>query len=326
MLFSHEYSQILSSTDSEYSIPNEKRFQQRKFKQVIWRNIKTKNFSYIIKVLAENGTSTISEIAEYDDLSKNQNKAKNRKGVYSRIIIGSKTDNVVGLITKRLVEEDESVLKSKPTKTFKLTIFGIFYAIHLFSKKIPKIHASISFSEYEDSIFKDNSDAYSQKSILKAIVENYSDALPLIFGKWDLLKNEIKSRLNIITLFAHGTFFSHGDFYNSTLYNSRPLRYKAWNSTQSIYSDEITFWFYSYLSSVLEPRKFHRLLSKDRELSEWYSKYINLLLLSNREDKLRIQYTNFIIKGDYTQAKERWKKINSLQGFDQGFLEHVFDK
>jgi len=168
------YQAILKETDKEYYFPgNVHDIKNLNFKKIRWKNPKIRNFLAIMKVLAERGACTAHEITDFDGFSDRKKDRENRQKIYSRIIEGSKTDKVNGLISKRLVKKSGSIKVPKPAKKYKLTIFGILYVIHIFS------------------CYTERSNGISNKPLIEHISQNYSDALPLIFGKWNFLKKNL---------------------------------------------------------------------------------------------------------------------------------------
>lgn len=286
MLFSEEYRIIREDLDREYDIPDSDEFKKREFSEIRWKDSRSKNFLHIIKVLSERGSVTIGEMVDHDGLSDRKRLKKKRWDTYNRLINGD--DSIEGLIKKRLVMEDGVVLKSKYTKKYKLTIFGVFYALHLFS----------------DS---------RHKSILTIVAKNYQNLLPYVFGKWDFLQKELGREIEILTDLAHR---GSTDFVSSLqpLANSRAISVKDSKAKQGIYADEITMWFFGKLSTIFPARKFRSIIDTDKEIAEWYSKVIKNLLQINKEEHYHIKYVNYTIKGKLQSANQMLEQHNFLQG------------
>lgn len=304
-------------TDVSYRLSTaEERFRKRRWKHARPLGKKSRNFAIIIRALAEKGTCTIKDIANNDYFG-DKIMLKDPEDTFGRVINGNKTDNSIGLIEKRLVQNSNSNKNKRPAK-YRLTLFGVFYAIHIFSSYYLKKHLDVEFDK-EDEPFEvsKNDPVYRpEKTILDTIAKNYLDLLPLIFGKWDFLTKELRSRVNVLVDFAHDPFFSF-NFGDKIIYNTRPLTMKKWKSKQGIYADEITLWFYSYFLERLLPKEFMRFISKDEQIYRWYKKYISLLNTANRENRFRTQYAKFLIKKELKKAKVLCQKINSLQGISQ---------
>jgi len=286
LLFSEEYKIIREELDREYHIPDSTEFKKREFFEIRWKDSRNKNFLYIMKVLSEHGSVTIGEMTDFDGLSDRKRLKKKRWDTYNRLINGD--DAIEGLRKKRLVMEDGVVLKSKYTKKYKLSIFGVFYALHLFS----------------DS---------RHKSIMTILAKNYQSLLPYIFGKWDFLQKELGREIEILTDLAHR---GSSDFVTSLqpLANSRAVSVKDWRSRQGVYADEITMWFFGKLSTIFPARKFRGIINTDKEIAIWYSKIIKNLLQINKEEYYHIKYVNYAIKEKFEHANQMLKQHNALQG------------
>lgn len=317
MLFVNRYKIVQKLTDSSFQLPKEERFRKRKWEYVRWRNTNSGHFPNIIRVLAEKGNCTIDDIARNYSFPNKKKNLKDLKNAIRRTINGSKADKARGLIEKGLVQKSKSLKNKRPSK-YRLTLFGVFYAIHIFSDYYLKKHLDVKFDKEDESleVFKNDPAYRPEKTILDTIAKNYPDLLPLIFGKWDFLTEELGSRVNALVDFAHDPFFSF-NFGDKIIYNARPLTMKKWKSKQGIYADEITLWFYSYFLERLLPKEFMRFISKDEQIYSWYKKYISLLNTVNRENRFRTQYAKFLIKKELKKAKVLCQKINSLQGISQ---------
>lgn len=317
LYFVNDYKIVQNLTDLSYKIPKEERFRKRKWKHARPLDKKSRNFAIVIRALAEKGSSTIKDIVNTDGYFESKIKLEDPEDTYARIINGNKTNKVIGLIEKRLVQNSNSNKNNRPAK-YRLTLFGVFYAIHIFSDYYLAKHQDIEFDKEDKplELFKNDPQYRPEKSILDAIAKNYSDLLPLIFGKWDFLTKKLRSRVNALVDFSHDPFFSF-NFGDKIIYNTRPLTMKKWKSKQGIYADEITLWFYSYFLERLAPNEFKKFISKDKQIYRWYKKYLSLLIIVNRENRFRTQYARFLVRKDLKKAKELCKKINSLQSINQ---------
>jgi len=132
MQFFNEYEEIKKTITREYKINDEGNLNRKKFESKNWKKSKTRNFCVIVKILAENGPTSISKIIKLDPFSKDKKYANRYRGILSilegRMINGKK--DVKGLIEKKLVQK---IPKDNDIEnTYHLTIFGIFLAIDLF--------------------------------------------------------------------------------------------------------------------------------------------------------------------------------------------------
>jgi len=311
LVFVQEYSLILHSIESEYRFPrNQERFRKRKFRYLSWQSKeKERNATIVIRILAERGISTIRDIVKNDVLSDDKIDPDDRYTEYYRIIEGDKNTRVTSFIEKRLVRR----VKIKKPRTYELTVFGIFVAIHLFSEYSYPLSNKIPYEEADKPLshFVKGKGPLPEVSILEAISINYSHLFPLIFGKWSLMKKHLGSMVNVFLSIAHSP--SSFDSNVSPFYNTRSLTLPTRMSKQGIYHDEITMLFFSYVLLSLPPFKFKRFMTKDKEIFQWYSKYIFLVLKANKEENLRIQYARALLKGDLVLAKQRYNEIIKIQ-------------
>ncbi len=316
--------------DKSYKIPSNEKFQKREFSKIRWGNIKSRNFLVIMKILAENGFCTVSDIIEKDGLSHRKDLRKIRHDEYDRVIKGEE-GKFLGLIEKGLIQPKNPDWGNTKNNKYRLSILGVFYAIRLFSKPKPTHHFQVTHQnqiEYEQKImdFMQSSVVKKyKKSILDVLVENYSDMLPLIFGKWILLTMHIGSMVNILVDFAHSGGPTSHELDGEPLFNSRPLYHKNWKSKNGIYVEEITLWFFGSIVTRLTPRMVSVFLSKNKDILKWYTKYLTLRSKVEREHQLRINYAKYVAKGQLPKAKQAWKSILALQKIDQSYLEPLFN-
>ena len=203
--------------------------------------------------------------------------------------------------------------KNKHPKKYKLTLFGIFYAIHIFSDLSPRYGKTIPCNEY---VSKD------QKSILYQIAETYKNEIPLIFGKWDFLKRNMKSCVEILIDFAHSASpVSKNDVWPP--FNARPVSMNGWNSKQGVDADEITLWFYYKLHSIFGIDIWQKVFAKEKEILDLYSKYVKFLSRAQKEQQKTLQLHKFIYEGKKNEAKKTLKWFESLYGIS---LSHLYPK
>lgn len=180
MPFFNKYEKIREMIKREYKIDDEGNLNQENFEIKNWKKRKTRNFCVVIKILAEYGPTSIGKIIELDPFSKNMKYANRYRGICS-ILEGRENNgkkDVKGLIEKKIVQKTTKDSKN----TYHLTIFGIFLAIDLF------LNPFVVSSWLSGSYRKKESAKHSLK-LLENIAKNYSNSLPLIFGKWNELKN-----------------------------------------------------------------------------------------------------------------------------------------
>lgn len=292
MLFSEDYPLVLSEIDKEYFIAETK------------TSVKLKNFLGVLRGLAVKDVCTISDIVENDGYNHASDKLAVHK-TYDRLINGSVSLGVKSLKDRRLVEEAGTTVTSKTVKQYRLTLFGAFYAIHVFSN--PQ-QSGI------DKLFDGNDKLLAKKNrILYEIAENYPHLLPLIFGKWSLVKS-IGRDVEILVDFSHGKFQKDG-----FSFNTRPFTLglfsknnKNVNYANQLASDEITLRFFYRLTSILGFALWEKIFSKDQEIANLYSKYLKALSVAYDEEGIVIEIYNGIAEGDRRKANAALKKYKEI--------------
>lgn len=150
-----------------------------------------------IMLLALNGKMTTWDLALKDpDVDKKSSYSGTRRydvlrqksSEYARAIRGRHESNkgYPGLMGRMLVVEDgyrES--KGQRVSTYRLSLFGVLYAIHL-------LRPLARGGRQEDI---SSSGMVVPKTYLDIIAENYRLQLPHVFGLWDLLKEHLKEQI-----------------------------------------------------------------------------------------------------------------------------------
>ena len=176
MTFLEEYSGLLDKIRKDYKIPKNKNFQQRKFEKMNWNRGRERNFFTMIKILAENGPCSISKIIELDPFSKVDKKIEYRRQVFYRL-----TKHTT---KKKIIKRGNS--NEKGEITYHLDLFGIFLAIEFFVDPFGLYCVLIDINMKKIEGVK-------SLEFVDILAKNYHDSLPLIFGKWDELKNNYRS-------------------------------------------------------------------------------------------------------------------------------------
>lgn len=284
MLFIETYSKIKENLDSKYSFPISKEFQEKNFKKCRWIDTRAKHLSSILWILASYGPSSVTKIVENDGYSQSKSRKKNRWDIYNRII-GGNQKSVRTLKEKGLIYEYDKINTSKPTQRYSLTLFGAFYTISLFSGN--------------------------SLNILDKIAHSHKHLLPLVFGKWEMIKKKTGAKRRILLSLANTKTLQNSGY--DPLLNRRALSMRNFKSS-GIYTDEISMYFFSRLSSVFPPRVFSNFIKLDTEVYKWYSLCIENLLFVNILDKTHIQYVKTSIEGEIEIAKKLLKKYSEMQG------------
>lgn len=287
LLFAEMYSQCLLELNRSYnlSLPNEN-VMSRQFKGIRWKSARLKNFLTIMKVLSEKGKCTVSDIVENDGYSERKKDKRNRNKIYSKIIEGLPEENIDGLRKKTIVQIAGTVMTSKPTKQYELSHFGVFYAIHLFAKGEKK------------------------RNFLDIIASNYKHLLPLIFGKWEIIKKEFGENLEILIEFADEmdpllrVIRLDNPLLNVSQLSDKPIfitpvsgipQPKMVLAKPSYFTEEITLWFLTVQLDLLGFNKWKRGIMKDEEIHSWYYHYITKLLERERENLREVRYVKELI-------------------------------
>jgi len=296
-IFFDGYSGFIDRVEEQYFAPNSIEFRQRKFDVIRWSKSEYRNFFTIIKILAERGASTINDIVEHDGMSQQFKNKQSRYISYRRIILGDNKTQVKGLIEKGAVVAAKA--EDKLHKKYELSRFGIFYAIKLFMdleivmsgnyKNMLKMDLKVRWYDYSKQL-------EFPTTIIDILAKNYSHVMPLIFGKWDYLKNN--PRIDVYQLY---------DLTN-VKYNSRILMNDAIsaNCKHSIafntFDGEIALAFYSrQIERAYYPIE-HFLKAMDDEIKEFIDKIFYSYERLHRENFYYSQAHYFLYKGQKEKA------------------------
>jgi len=199
--FFEGYSIWIMMIESLYHVPESKDFQRRKFRKVNFSQIKDKRFFTVLKILAEKGPCTATEIGKYATAQNQWVVAKNNVEKYFELLNGREGKNV-SLVERGVVISNKSLSNNGRGKKFALTYFGIFYAIKLFFGS--------NIYDYSYPPYKRNHDFSKQKNtktIIDLLAKNYPWVLPLIFGKWKYLKQHKLINAHYLAKFANDKYF-----------------------------------------------------------------------------------------------------------------------
>jgi len=305
------YSKLKEEWDLQYQKPTERIFVAREFNKKTFSNSRSRNFFTIIKVLAENGYCTINEIIDKDGMVQTPGHRKKRHGIYARLIKGKlakldefgeldKHGNFDGLIDKMLVEvEDKKNWKTRRNNHYRLTLFGMLYAIHLFSEDL---NYSVGLDYNNQIKYEIKSTTKYKKNILDVLVENYSDKLPLIFKRWDFMVSEFGTLVNFLVGFAHFTKKFGDMLHKETILSTEPVYMKDWTVTDRSISSELSILLFAWIArqDYYHKAKF----TKDKKILDLYKKYIEFLKKRQYYESLKVQYEEAILYEKYDKAKK----------------------
>jgi len=288
------YSKIKEKCDQDYHKPKDDNFLVREFDKIKWSNFRIRNFFMIIKILAEKGYCTINEIIDNDGLAQTQKDRKKRNGVYN-ILLKGKKGHFQGLIDKGIIEEDED-WEIKRKKRYRLSIFGILYAIHLFSR-------DQNYMGYDKQIkYKIKSTTKYKENILEVLVENYSDLVPLIFGNWEFLVSEFGGRVNFLVGFAHLEKELEELLHTETFINSDIVNMQGWKITSSSPASELSILLIAYIA--IQDSQYPIKFAKDKKILDLYKRYIKFLKKRQYYESLRVKYQEAILYGKNDEASK----------------------
>ena len=300
MRFFEEYEKIRELIMRRYKIDNEKNLNQENFEKINWEKPVTRNFCMVIRILAENGPTSIGKIMKLDPFSKNMVYKYRYRGIYSILEGRKKGDrqDVKGLIEKKLVQNE---LGKHGEKTYHLTLFGIFLAIDLFVDPYAVSLWLLGINSKKESA------KYSLK-LLDNIAKNYSNSLPLIFGKWNELKN-YNIDLSLIQQILHP---------NSKLQKQGIQSLSNMHSFSVIfdtYEKQITAEFYYNVLIFHFHEIDYKLIEKQLgiDILIFLKNLIKIIWYKTKIDHLDIIYKEAFFVNDKIKRKKTHTEINNLK-------------
>lgn len=220
--------------------------------------IKRKKIESILWILGMNGASSTWEMAKHEILN-DTSKLRSREKEFRRQIIGRKTTkkSYPGLIDIGLVVKDSITYNKGKVSKYRLSLHGILFCI--------------------DSLDLSNEE-------IDKLAEKYSEILPMLFGNWNFLKNQIKDKVYRIKMLSRGTFLEGSQKKDSqNLLFAHLMTYvhlKFYEKYDGILEEElsmqISYWFYTsllYFENKKEP-PLKKIFSNNKELKKWYTEFI----------------------------------------------------
>ena len=298
-IFFNQYLRLVDRIEEQYPAPNSIEFRQRKFHAVKWSKPEYRNFFTIIKILAERGPSTIKDIVEHDERTTKFKNTYSRYISYRRIILGDKKTQVKGLVEKGVVVPAKS--EDRLHKKYELSHMGIFYAIRLFMdteivvsgnyKNMLRMDSKVRWYDYSKQ-------TEFPTTIIDVVAKNYSHKLPLIFGKWDYLKEN--PRIDVYLLFDL-TNISYG-YSSNILMNPYISANNKYSLDFSSFDAEIALMFYSrQIEMAFYPLE-HFLEAMDDEIKDFIDKIFYSYERLHRESFYHSQAQYFLYKGQKEKA------------------------
>ena len=237
----------------------------------IYGTIKSKtkhhqNVQQLLQVLALIGTSTTWEMTK-KKFPNDNSKVREKEKEYRRLLIGriDRGKHSSGILELGLVVKDGKVLRHPVSDKYRLSLHGLLYCINI-----------LDFT----------------KKDLDVVAKNYSHILPKVFGKWEYLKSIVGDDVYKIQILSKGLLLDNPLIVknsNNPLYELMSfihIKYRRYFEfiPEGGLADQISFWFYTYFlydssntkSKKIQPgiRKLQKILRKDKELKEWYMKFV----------------------------------------------------
>ncbi len=310
-----DYSRIKERCDLEYQTPIDKNFILREFGKIKWSNTKNRNFFMIVKILAENGYCTINDIIDKDGLSKTIHDKKKRHDVYDRVIKGQSKQSM-GLVDKWIIIAEDKNWKIKRNNRYRLTIFGMLYAIHLFSD-VESLEYLVN-TKYNSKMILKN-----KKNIIEALIKNYSDMLPLVFGRWDFLTKEFGTLVNFLVEFSHISKDIKSRITQSVFLNSDVTHLHGWMATGLSWEDELSVLFFAYIA--MQENQYKIKFSKDKKMLKIYKEYLKFLKKRQHIESLRVRYHEAVFNNKIKEAKNIGVEMIEVQGLSADSWAENFD-
>lgn len=300
-IFFDQYIRFIDRIEEQYPAPPTAEFRERKFDKVKWSKPEYRNFFTIIKILAEQGSSTINQIVEADGLSQQFKPKASRYITYRRIIVGDKKTKVTGLMEKEVIIPSKA--ENKLEKKYELSYQGILYAIKLF------MDLEIVYSGNYRNMLKMDSNVrwydYSKQkefptTIIDILAQNYSHRLPLIFGKWDYLKNN--PRINVYNLYDLARI-GHD---SKILMNDSISSNSKYSITFNTFDGDIALGFYTrQIESAYYPiQHFLKSIDDDKDIKGFLDKMFYSYERMYRQNYYFSQAHYFLYKGQKEKARK----------------------
>ncbi|RDJ32455.1 MAG: hypothetical protein DWQ18_07715 [Crenarchaeota archaeon] len=225
------------------------------------------NIQRMLEILALNGTLTTWGMAKtHLDDSKS---IRSQEKEYRRLLMGrmARGKHTSGLLDVGLVVKDGKSMLKIPADQYRLSLHGILYSLDVLD------------------LSNKQSDTLASK---------YSHVLPMVFGKWDFLKEIIEDEVYRLKILAGGLFMDNIQIANITNFPVYELmtylNVKYQNNFEQIneedLADQISFWFFTTLlvpsrlgnakkQTSLALSQWKRIFKEDPELKKWYYGFVD---------------------------------------------------
>ncbi len=239
------------------------------------------NVQKMLEILALNGTLTTWGMAKTHLNDSGGIRTKEKE--YRRLLVGrmSRGKHTIGVLESGLVVKDGKSFAKAPADQYRLSLHGVLYCLDV-----------LEFSDKQIDI----------------MASKYEKVLPMVFGKWDFLKNNIGSEVYRLKNLAAGLFMDNiqiAKISNFPVYELMTyLNVKYQNNFEQIdeedLANQISIWFYTNLlvparfrssrkKSSLEIKQWKKIINEDSVIKKWYYEFVDeaLKFYSGRFSKLK---------------------------------------
>jgi len=239
------------------------------------------NIQKMLEILALNGTLTTWGMAKTHLNDSTVIRTKEKE--YRRLLVGrmARGKHTIGLLEVGLVVKDGKSFAKAPADQYRLSLHGILYCLDV-----------LDLTDKQIDI----------------LAEKYDKVLPMVFGKWNYLKSNIKNEVYRLKNLAGGLFMDNiqiANISNFPVYELMTyLNIKYQNNFEQIdetdLANQISFWFYTNLlvparfrssgrRSSLEIKQWRKIILYDAHIKKWYYEFVNeaIKFYSDRFDKLK---------------------------------------
>ncbi|MDH3617237.1 MAG: hypothetical protein OEM89_00770 [Nitrosopumilus sp.] len=220
------------------------------------------NIQRMLEILALNGTLTTWGMAKTH--MDNSTGIRTKEKEYRRFLMGrmARGKHTIGVLEAGLVIKDGKSYAKAPADQYRLSLHGILYCLDVLDLSYPQIDR---------------------------MAENYGKILPLVFGKWNYLKENIGNQVYRLKKLASGLFMDEiqiSKISNFPVFELMTyLNVKYQNNFEQIDEEElanqISIWFYTNLlvptkfrksgrRRSLEIKQWKKIVHEDPYLKKWY--------------------------------------------------------
>ncbi len=222
-----------------------------------------KNVHHVLRLLFIHGACTTWDMAKIRLNNTNEIREKERE--YRRLFVG-RNDGVRhtnGILDLGLVIRQEKIIGKKISWIYRLSLHGILYCLDVLEPT---------------------------KKDIDTMASKYAASLPMIFGRWDVLKSFLGDDVYRLSVLSKALFLDNATTTSDT---SNPLhelmtfvhiKYKKHFDliSEQDLAEQIAYWFYTYMRYYIHPKskktlssngKIKKMFMQDPHLHKWYVKF-----------------------------------------------------